>query len=91
MEKKTVKKEMTSKEVSKRQFEGVVVSISGNKTVKVKVDTHKIHPKYNKQYKQSRNFAAHDETGKAKVGDMVVIQECRPLSATKRWFVVSVK
>lgn len=72
-----------------RQFEGVVVSISGNKTIKVRVDSMKTHPKYNKQYKQSRNFAVHDEKNTAKVGDMVVFEECRPLSRMKRWFLVT--
>ncbi len=91
MEKKTVKKETKVVDVRKRQFEGEVVSVSGSKTVKVRVDSIKIHPKYNKQYKQRRNFAVHDEKGIAKVGDIVVIEECRPLSATKRWFVVNKK
>jgi small subunit ribosomal protein S17 len=91
MEKKTVKKETKVPEVRKRQFEGVVVSVSGIKTVKVCVESIKIHPKYNKQYKQRRNFAVHDEQGIAKVGDVVTIEECRPLSTRKRWFLVNKK
>lgn len=91
MEKKTVKKETKVLDVRKRQFEGVVVSLSGIKTVKVCVDSIKVHPKYNKQYKQRRNFAVHDEKGIAKVGDVVTIEECRPLSTRKRWFLVNKK
>ncbi len=91
MEKKTVKKETKVLDVRKRQFEGVVVSLSGIKTVKVCVDSIKLHPKYNKQYKQRRNFAVHDEKGIAKVGDVVTIEECRPLSTRKRWFLVNKK
>ncbi len=88
MEKKIAKKEMNANDVRKRQFEGTVVFVSGNKTIKVQVDTTKIHEKYNKQYKQRRNFAVHDENNSAKVGDVVTFEECRPLSATKRWFLV---
>ncbi len=89
MEKTTVQKVKKVVEVRKRQFEGVVVSLSGNKTMKVRVDSMKIHPKYNKQYKHTRHFAVHDEKSIAKVGDVVTIEECRPLSATKRWFLVN--
>jgi len=89
MEKKSnVQKEM-KKDVQGRQFEGVVVSVSGNKTIKVRVDSMKTHPKYNKQYKQSRNFAVHDEKNAAKVGETVTFEECRPLSRMKRWFLVT--
>ena len=91
MDKKIAKKEMNAKDVRKRQFEGTVVSISGNKTIKVQVDSIKIHPKYNKQYKQRHNFAVHDENNVAKVGDVVTFEECRPLSTSKRWFLVSEK
>lgn len=89
MEKKSkVQKEVKTLDVRKRQFEGIVVSVSGNKTVKVQVDSMKTHPKYNKQYKQTKNFAVHDEKGIAALGDKVVIEECRPISKMKRWFVV---
>ncbi len=91
MEKKTVQKVKKIVDVRKRQFEGEVVSVSGIKTISVRVDSMKTHPKYNKQYKHSRKFAVHDEKSIAKVGDVVVIEECRPLSASKRWFVVTKK
>jgi small subunit ribosomal protein S17 len=90
MEKKSnVQKEKIQNDVRKRQFEGTVLSVSGNKTIKVEVQSIRIHPKYNKQYKQSRSFAVHDEKNVAKVGDRVTFEECRPLSSTKRWFLVT--
>jgi len=52
MEKKIVQKVKTVVDVRKRQFEGEVISVSGVKTVSVRVDSMKTHPKYNKQYKQ---------------------------------------
>lgn len=74
----------------KRQLQGEVVGANSQKTIHVVVKTTKIHPKYRKQYSTSKKYAVHDEKGVAKVGDMVCFQECRPLSKTKRWFVVEV-
>ncbi len=73
-----------------RRFEGVVVSTKEHKTIHVSVDSIKTHPKYQKQYTRSKKYAVHDETGKAHVGDVVLFEECRPLSKTKRWTLVSV-
>ncbi len=67
---------------------GVVTSTKMQKTIVVTVDTYKTHPKYQKRYKSSHKFYAHDEKGLAKVGDTVTISETRPLSATKRWLLV---
>ncbi len=82
--------EETTKKVIHRQFEGEVVAVSGEKTVKVRIDTRKLHSKYRKLYTTSKNYAVHDEKGIAKVGDLVVVQECRPISKTKKWFVKQV-
>ena len=71
--------------VQKRSFEGAVVKISGAKTISVKVNSVKMHPKYHKQYTISRKFAVHDEKLIAKVGDIVRFVECRPISKAKRW------
>lgn len=71
--------------VQKRSFEGVVVKISGAKTISVRVDTTKLHAKYRKQYVTSKKYAVHDEKGVAKVGDEVRFVECRPLSKRKHW------
>ena len=57
------------------------------KTVVVKVTVRKRHPKYHKQYSVSKRYKAHDEKGEYKAGDIVEIEESRPLSAHKRWTV----
>jgi ribosomal protein uS17 len=64
---------------------GVVVSDAMDKTIVVKVDTIKAHPKYKKVVRRSIKFHAHDEQNAAKIGDVVRIVETRPLSKTKRW------
>ena len=64
---------------------GVVVSNAMDKTIVVKVDVIKSHPKYKKVVRRSVKFHAHDEQNAANVGDVVRIVETRPLSATKRW------
>lgn len=71
-------------------LQGVVVSNKMNKTIVVEVETHKKHPKYLKRVKYSNKYYAHDEKNEAKVGDTVTIMGCRPLSATKRFRLVSV-
>lgn len=68
-----------------RKLKGTVVSDKMNKTVVVRVDRLKKHPKYQKYYRISAKFKAHDEKGEYKVGDTVVIQETRPISKEKRW------
>jgi small subunit ribosomal protein S17 len=64
---------------------GVVVSDKGDKTIVVKVDVMKAHPRYKKIVRRSVKFHAHDEGNSAGVGDTVRIVETRPLSKTKRW------
>jgi small subunit ribosomal protein S17 len=64
---------------------GVVVSDAMDKTIVVKVDVIKSHPKYKKVIRRSVKFHAHDEQNAAHVGDVVRIVETRPLSKTKRW------
>lgn len=66
---------------------GVVVSTKMDKTVVVKVDSYRIHPKYKKRYKVSHKFYAHDEQNSCKEWDVITIQETRPLSKLKRWLV----
>lgn len=58
------------------------------KTIVVTVETYKTHPKYQKRYKSSTKFYAHDEKGLAKLGDTVTVSETRPLSRLKRWELV---
>ena len=69
---------------------GVVVSDKMDKTIVVKVDTIKAHPRYQKVVRRSTKFHAHDERNEAKVGDVVRIVETRPLSATKHWRLVEI-
>jgi small subunit ribosomal protein S17 len=64
---------------------GVVVSDKGDKTIIVKVDVIKSHPKYKKVVRRAVKFHAHDEQNTAGIGDTVRIVETRPLSKTKRW------
>lgn len=64
---------------------GVVVSDAMDKSVVVKVETLKLHPKYHKFIKRSKKFMAHDEKNECRAGDVVEIIETRPLSKRKRW------
>lgn len=73
----------------KRIMQGVVVSDKMDKTVVVNVERKFPHPLYKKYIKRSKRYHAHDESNTHKVGDTVSIQECRPLSKTKRWEVVA--
>jgi small subunit ribosomal protein S17 len=72
----------------KRILEGVIVSDKMDKTIVVKVERRVMHPVYKKFVRQSKKYSAHDEANKFKTGDVVRIQECRPLSRSKRWEVV---
>ena len=74
----------------RQERRGVVVSDAMDKTIVVKVETIKAHQRYKKVVRRSTKFHAHDEQNKAKVGDVVLITETRPLSATKRWRLVQV-
>jgi len=67
---------------------GVVVSDKMAKTVVVAVDSFKTHPKYNKKYKSTKRYKAHDEEGKYKLGDVIEIVPCKPISKDKRYKVV---
>ena len=69
----------------KRILQGIVVSDKGMKTVIVRVERRLRHPLYKKFVKKSKKFMAHDENGQAKMGDVVNIQECRPISKRKCW------
>jgi small subunit ribosomal protein S17 len=69
----------------RQERRGVVVSDKGDKTIVVKVDVIKSHPKYKKVVRSTVKFHAHDEANTAGVGDTVRIVETRPLSKQKRW------
>ncbi|MBS4047311.1 MAG: 30S ribosomal protein S17 [Alphaproteobacteria bacterium] len=72
----------------KRVLQGVVVSNKGNKTVVVKVERRIMDPVYKKFIRRSKNYHAHDENNSRKEGEVVSIQESKPISKLKRWIVV---
>ena len=77
-------------EGTRRERRGVVTSNKGDKTITVRVDIVKAHPKYKKIMRRSMKLRAHDEQNAANVGDTVRVVETRPLSATKRWRLVEI-
>ena len=72
----------------KKRLEGIVVSDKMQKTVVVKVERKAAHPLYKKIVSYHKKYKAHDEKNECKIGDRVIIEECRPISKTKRWRVV---
>jgi small subunit ribosomal protein S17 len=74
--------------IIKKKFDGVVISDKMNKTIVVKVNSTKIHPKYKKRYTASKNYKVHDEKEVFHIDDKVSFIECRPLSKDKRWRVI---
>ena len=72
----------------KRILQGVVVSDKQAKTLVVKVERRFTHPLLKKTVRRTKNYHAHDEKGDFKVGDVVSIEETRPISKLKRWKVV---
>jgi small subunit ribosomal protein S17 len=69
----------------RQERQGTVVSASTDKTIVVRVDTVKVHPRYKKVIRRSTKLHAHDESNQAKLGDIVRIVETRPISKLKRW------
>lgn len=72
----------------RRVLQGTVVSDKMDKTIVVRVDRRVMHPLYGKTVKRSKKYMAHDPDNRFKIGDVVRIVECRPLSARKRWEVL---
>ena len=75
---------------TRRSIQGVVVSDKMDKTITVLVSTYVTDPLYKKRVKYSKKYKAHDENNVAQSGDLVLIMETRPLSATKRFRLVKV-
>ena len=73
----------------KRILQGTVVSDKNDKTVVVLVERRFTHPLFKKTVRRSKKYKAHDETNQYKVGDMVSIEETRPISKDKSWIVVA--
>lgn len=74
----------------KKRLIGKVVSDKMKKTIIVLIERWKTHPKYKKRYLFSKKYHAHDEKEEAKIGDLVMIEESRPYSKTKRFKLVKI-
>ena len=72
-----------------RILTGIVTSNKADKTVTVKIERKVKHPLYGKVIKRATKVHAHDENNSASIGDIVSVKECRPLSKTKTWTLVS--
>ncbi len=79
-----------AKDKNQRQLTGMVVSDKMDKTVTVVVERQVMHPTIGKVVKRTKKYHAHNEGNDAKMGDRVVIEECRPISKTKAWKVAKV-
>ena len=73
----------------RRILQGTVVSDKGDKTVVVSVERRFTDPVMKKTVRKSKRYHAHDASNEVKVGDMVEIRECRPISKLKSWEVIS--
>ena len=74
----------------KRELIGEVVSDKMEKTIVVKVEKMKVHPKYKRRFFVHKKYKAHDPKKEAKVGDVVLIREHSPISKTKKWILVKI-
>jgi len=74
----------------RKEIVGKVVSNKMDKTVVVAVESRVPHPKYEKHIHKTKKFKAHDAENKCRIGDVVRIQECRPMSREKRWLVMEI-
>ena len=72
----------------RRVMRGTVVGDKADKTVVVRVDRRVMHPLYKKVVRRSKRYTAHDDGNSRKVGDIVQIRECAPISKRKRWIVL---
>ncbi len=75
----------------KKRIIAMVTSDVQDKTIVVKVSDSRMHPIYKKRYKTSRKFHVHDEKNQAKIGDVVEIEESRPISKNKTWVLTQIK
>ena len=77
------------KSTNPRILTGVVTSNKVDKTITVKIERKVKHPLYGKVVKRASKVHAHDENNSASIGDIVSVKECRPISKTKTWVLVS--
>jgi len=76
---------MTEQDSLERTVTGSVTSVKMDKTITVQIERRVKHPVYGKYIKRSKKIHAHDEDSVAKLGDVVVVKQCRPISKTKTW------
>jgi small subunit ribosomal protein S17 len=69
-------------------LQGVVVSDKADKTITVLVERRVMHPLYKKIIRRTKKYRAHDEDNRCKAGDLVQIEECRPIAKSKTWRVI---
>ena len=82
---------MTAKQTGQRKTQtGRVLSDAGDKTIVIRVERLQQHPVYKRVIRRTARFMAHDELNDAKIGDLVTVEESRPLSARKRWTLLKV-
>lgn len=84
-------KEINIQNKTRRKLTGVIVSDKMDKTVVVEVNRYVKHPKYGKYYTISKKYKAHSDNNEYKIGDTVVIEECRPISKDKSFIVIELK
>ena len=73
----------------KRVLQGTVVSTKSDKTISVSVVRKVMHPVYKKYIKKTKKYSAHDEKNSCEIGQIVKIQENKPISKTKKWILIS--
>ncbi len=76
---------MSEQDQGNRTLQGRVVSDKMNKSITVKVERRVKHPLYGKFVRRSTKVHAHDEGNECRIGDVVVVEQCRPLSKSKKW------
>ncbi|MCP3663755.1 MAG: 30S ribosomal protein S17 [Gammaproteobacteria bacterium] len=81
---------MSEQTETNRTLQGRVISDKMDKTITVMVERRVKHPIYGKFVRRSTKVHAHDETNECGIGDMVLVEQCRPLSKSKTWRLVSV-
>ena len=81
---------MSEKTVERRTAEGRVLKANNLKTRVIAVEQRISHPLYGRVIRRMAKFVAHDERNESNVGDLVRIEECRPMSRTKRWRLIEI-
>jgi small subunit ribosomal protein S17 len=81
---------MSEKTIERRTAEGRVLKASNLKTRVIAVEQRIAHPLYGRVIRRTAKFVAHDERNESNVGDLVRIEECRPMSRTKRWRLIKI-